>query len=424
MITKYFDQVFTFEELYRAHMRGRKAKRDKKPLVKFELHTLENLYNVYVKLNNGSYKIRGYNSFVVYEPKRREIQTVHYYDRVVLHVLCDNVLLPYFTKRAITDNCVCQKGKGTLFALQRFEKSLREYVRKKGTGVYILKCDILKYFHTIPHPQLKKIICSLIADERLKKLVEDIIDSFHSSPVYLESCGVEPLVKGSRQTGRGVPIGNQTSQVFGMYYLNEVDRYVKETLRLKVYSRYMDDFVLVHESKEFLQKALVDIGKIIERLGLKFNSKTQIYPLKNGVTYLGFRFSVTPTGKIVKTVKKKTKLRMRWRVKLLKKAYYDGAIGSERVSQSLAAMRGHLKHSDNFKLRKELSLKLADIVSPAAIRLMLYGKKQILTKYNKNQSKEPISIKQRNEQNPLKSDVTEIPCGWYNAQHYLTKFND
>ena len=255
MITDYFDKIFTFEEMYQAHMRGRKAKRDKKPLVKFELQTLENLYNVYVKLKNGTYKIRGYNSFVVYEPKRREIQTLHYYDRVVLHVLCDNVLLPYFTKRAITDNCVCQKGKGTLFALQRFEKSLSGYVRQHVANGYILKCDILKYFHTIPHPQLKEIFGSLIADVRLKKLVLDIIDSFHTSPVYLEGCGVEPLVKGTRQTERGVPIGNQTSQVFGMYYLNEVDRYVKEKLRIKVYSRYMDDFGLVHGSKEFLQAA-------------------------------------------------------------------------------------------------------------------------------------------------------------------------
>lgn len=385
MITDYFDKIFTFEELYQAHMRGRKAKRDKKPLVKFEMHTLENLYNVYVRLKTGTYKIRAYNNFVVYEPKRREIQTLHYYDRVVLHVLCDNVLLPYFTRRAITDNCVCQKGKGTLFALQRFEKSLREYVRAHGSNGYILKCDILKYFHTIPHPQLKKIFGDLIADDRLRKLVYDIINSFHSSPVYLQSCGVEPLVKGVRQTERGVPIGNQTSQIFGMYYLNEVDRFVKEVLRVKVYSRYMDDFVLVHESKEFLQRALVKIQKIIDKLGLKFNTKTQIYPMKNGVTYLGFRFSVTSTGRILKTVKKKTKLRMRWRVKLLKKAYYDGAIGRERVSQSLAAMHGHLKHSNNFKLRKELALKLAGIADPSSVRLMIYGKKLKLTKPNKSQ---------------------------------------
>ena len=92
MIDQKFDEVFTYEALYQAHMRGRLAKRDKKPLVRFENAMLGNLYNVYIKLQNGTFKLRGYNHFTVFEPKRREIQTLHYSDRVVQHVLCDDVL--------------------------------------------------------------------------------------------------------------------------------------------------------------------------------------------------------------------------------------------------------------------------------------------------------------------------------------------
>ncbi len=161
------------------------------------------------------------------------------------------------------------------------------------------------------------------------------------------------------KTGRGIPIGNQTSQVFGLFYLNEVDRFVKEKLRVKIYSRYMDDFVLVHESKEFLQSALKQLTGLVHRLGLEFNSKTQIFPLKNGVTYLGFRYHVTPSGKVVKTVKKKTKRRLRWRAKLLKKAAIEGLITPERVQQSLAAFHGHLKHSKGYRLEKEIFAKLS-----------------------------------------------------------------
>ena len=368
MIEQKFEEVFTFEALYQGHMRGRLAKRDKKPLVKFETDMLGNIYNVYKKLNDGSFKIRGYSHFTVCEPKMREIQTLHYCDRVVQHVLCDDVLAPYFTKRSIMDNTVCQKGKGSHFALNRFENMLHKYVRTHGLKGYILKCDILKYFPSIPHEHLKKVFCSQIRDERLKGLVAHIIDSYHTAPEFLHKYGIEPIDDDPVKSGRGVPIGNQTSQIFGLFYMNEVDRLVKEKLRVKIYSRYMDDFILVHEDKAFLQNALNEITKVTTKLGLKFNSKTQIFPLKNGVTYLGFRYFFTPTGKLIKTVKKKTKRRLRWRARLLKKASIEGLIDAERVSQSLAAFNGHLKHAKSYKLKKELWAKLISYSDKIIIR--------------------------------------------------------
>lgn len=360
MIELTYDDVFSYESLYSAHMRGRLAKRDKKPLVNFEMEMTSNIYGVYRKLNEGSFKIRGYSHFTVYEPKKREIQTLHYSDRVVQHVLCDEVLAPYFTKRAIIDNTVCQKGKGSHFGLQRFEEKLRKFTRENGDGGYVLKCDILKYFPSIPHEKLKDIFCTQIRDARLKNLLAHVIDSYHTDADYLSKYDINPLTPDLKQTGRGVPIGNQTSQIFGMFFLNEVDRLVKEKLRVKIYARYMDDFVLVHKDKAFLRKALEEITRVVEKLGLKFNGKTQIFPLKNGVTFLGFRYRVTPTGKIMKTVKKKTKKRLRWRARLLKKARIEGIIEGERVRQSLAAFHGHLKHAQSYKLENELKEKLKD----------------------------------------------------------------
>ena len=143
-----------------------------------------------------------------------------------------------------------------------------------------------------------------------------------------------------------------------MFYLDKVDRLIKEKLRVKIYSRYMDDFVLVHEDKEFLKSALEEITAVVEKLGLKFNSKTQIFPLKNGVTFLGFRYFVTPTGRLVKTVRKKTKRRIRSRARLLKKAFIEGIIDSSRVRASLAAFHGHLGHANSFRLEKEVKDKL------------------------------------------------------------------
>ncbi len=143
MIELTFDEVFTYENIYRAHMRGRMAKRDKIPLVKFEASMLGNLYEIYRRLSGGTFKLSGYNHFTVHEPKKREIQTLHYADRVMQHVLCDEVFAPYFTKRAIIDNCVCQIGKGSHFALRRFEDKLHNFIRAYGKNRDILKCDRL-----------------------------------------------------------------------------------------------------------------------------------------------------------------------------------------------------------------------------------------------------------------------------------------
>lgn len=344
-------------------MKGRGSKRDKKPIVRFEMNMLNHLYDIYSKILSGKFRFGSYSAFVVYEPKKREIQTLHYSARIVQHVICDDVLMPYFSKRAIMDNCVCQVGKGSHFALRRFEDMLRTHIRQHGVKGYFLKCDILKYFPSMPHAQMKKVFCEPIKDKRLRAMIEGVIDSYHTHNDYLQRYSIPSLGGTERETERGVPIGNQTSQVFGMYYLNAVDRLVKEKLRIKVYSRYMDDFVLLHEDKEFVQNALEEIKKVVASLGLFLNEKTQIFPIKNGVTYIGFRYIVTPDGKVIKTVKKRTRTRMRWRARLLKKAYYDGVIDCDRVQMSLAAFHGHLKFGNTYKLRKELYDKLSALVS-------------------------------------------------------------
>lgn len=356
MITATYEELFTFENIYKAHMRSRMCRRDKRPVVRFEMNMLSGLYDLYRRLNDGTFRFGKYCSFNVYEPKCREIQTLCYSDRIIQHVLCDNVLMPYFSNRVVIDNCVCQKGKGAHFALSRFEKMIRKYVNQYGAEGYFFKCDILKYFATIPHDRLKRAICGQIGDPRIRTLVESVIDGYHTKPEYLARYNVAPLGKDNR-TERGIPIGNQTSQVFGMYYLDPVDRMIKEQYRVKVYSRYMDDFVLVHHDLEYLRSVRAVIYAKVEELGLALNSKTQIFPMRNGVTYLGYRYRVLSDGKLLKTVKKQTKRRFRWRVRLLKKAYLDGLIDEDRVQRSRASIMGHLSHGKNRKFERELNHK-------------------------------------------------------------------
>lgn len=358
MITITYEELFTRDTLYKAHLQGRKCKRDKRSIVRFELTALDHLEGVYRDLARGTFRFGRYASFAVYEPKMREIQTQPYVSRIIQHVLCDNMLMPYFSKRAVLDNCVCQPGKGMHFALKRFENMLNMHVRKYGVNGYFIKGDILKYFASIPHAQLKRYISSEIADEKIRKIVDDIIDGYYTKKSYLDKYGIPYREGECGHTGRGVPIGNQTSQVFGMFYLNPLDRLVKEKLRVKVYSRYMDDFVLLHPDLGFVKTVYAEIEKMVTGLGLLFNSKTQIFPMKNGVTYLGYRFIFEKSGKVVRLVKKQTKKRMRSRARLLKKAYLEGVIPIERVRASQAAFHGHLKHGRCHKFERELNKKL------------------------------------------------------------------
>lgn len=374
MIENRFNEVFSFENLYKAHLKARLSKRDKKSIVKYEMELISNLYDLYKKIQNGTYNIGVYSKFIVYEPKKRQIQTLNYYDRIVQHVLCDNLLMPYFTKRAVLDNCVCQVGKGTHFAHDRLKANLHKLIKKNSNDIWCLKCDIKKYFPSLPHKNLVETFCKHIRDVNLKNMVAQIIDSFHTSEVFLKKHNIAPL--GLTKTERGIPIGNQTSQVFGMFYLNSLDRLVKEKLRIKVYSRYMDDFLLFSESKEKLTYAFKHIKEHIKNIGLQLNSKTQMFPLKNGFNYLGFNYSVTKTGKILKTITTKTRRRMKWRVRYLKKLYEAKLINSERVERSLVAFHGHLCHAKCWYLENKLRNGLKPMLPKEVFERAIKSKKK------------------------------------------------
>lgn len=360
-----YKETFTYKSLYKAHLKGRLSKRDKKPLVNYELTLISNIYDLFLRMQNKTYKMSPYHRFIVYEPKKRQIQTLKYEDRIVQHVLCDDVLMPYFSKRAIMDNCVCQVGKGMHFANDRLRQALIKMIRKHGKKLWGLKCDIKKYFPSMPHSKLIEVFCTHIKDPDLKNLLIQIIDSFHTEFAYLERYNIPP--NGIIKSERGIPIGNQTSQVFGMFYLNSLDRLIKEKLRIKVYSRYMDDFLLFSESKQELENAYIEITKHVESLGLKLNSKTHIFSLKNSFTYLGFKYTLNKTNKLIRTICKKTARRMHWRVKYLKKLYKEKLYDKERIKLSLVAFHGHLCHGKCWRLENNLKNSLKDILDEPKI---------------------------------------------------------
>lgn len=332
-----YEKIYCYESLYQAHKMARRSKQNKKEVILYEMRLTENLEKLRYHLKNHTYRIRGYRKFLIYDPKKREIQALHYGDRIVQHSLCDNVLGPYLENHLIYDNSACRKGKGTHFALDRLTHFLRQYYRNYGGSGYILKCDVRKYFNSIDHEVLKQKVECMDLSEDVRWLLHMIIESYEY------------------EKGKGLPMGNQTSQWFALYYLDSLDRLVKEKLRIRYYSRYMDDMILIHPSREYLKECLSEMQKHLEEeLRLEFNEKTQIHAIRQGVDYLGFHLYLTDTGKVVKTLRQSGKKRLKRKLRHYRHAFADGKIELDAISQSVASYKGHLKHAHTYRLQKNI----------------------------------------------------------------------
>lgn len=332
-----YDKICNFESLYEAHKVARRGKRHKAEVINFEMNLSKNLTIMQEQLEKKTYKMKGYYHFTIYEPKTRQIYATQYADRVMIHCVCDQVLSPILQKKLIYDNAACQVGKGTHFAMNRLTTFFRDFYKKHGTKGYILKCDIQKYFPSIDHEVLKEKLAKAIVDKDVRNLLNDMIDGFET-----DGC-----------PGKGIPLGNQSSQWFSIYYLDTLDRFVKEQLRIKYYTRYMDDIIMVHESKEYLNDCLIKMTEVLEQeLLLSFNGKTQLFPIKNGVEYIGFRFYLTDSGKVIRKIKVQSKLRYKRDLKRLQSDYAAGRINLDKVNNSLASYNGYLNHGHTYQLKR------------------------------------------------------------------------
>ncbi|MBQ9199191.1 MAG: group II intron reverse transcriptase domain-containing protein [Lachnospiraceae bacterium] len=336
-----FDAMTDFQNMYQAYKKTAAGKRNKQEVIDFELELAHNLWDIIKQMKDKTYRVGGYHRFMIYDPKEREIQALSFRDRVVQHCLCDNILKPYFEKRLIYDNAACREGKGTHFAMDRLSRFMREHYKKHGTKGYILKYDIRHYFDSIDHEVLKGML-SDFPDRNVLGLLYHIIRSYEKTKDTDTGCS------------KGLPMGNQTSQWFALYYLDPMDRLIKEKMKIKHYVRYMDDGILIHESKEYLNYVLCEMKKIADELKLSFNEKTQIFPISHGVDFLGFRFYLTDTGKVIRRLRTSNKRRWKRRLKKFKKDYQNGEKTIEEIGRSIVSYRGHLSHGHTYKLNKKV----------------------------------------------------------------------
>lgn len=322
-------EIFTFENLYEAHKNCRKAKQQKGEVIRFESTLSVNLAKMNRELVSKQYELGNYKKFIIYEPKQRIIEAPSYKDRVVIRCFCDNCLKIKIEKKLIYDNAACRKEKGANFAIDRLEMFLRKLFRKqKSNNFYFLKCDIRKYFPSINHEILLKILSKV---------------GFSEDEMWF----IKKLIKSNITTEEeGLPLGNQSSQWFALIYLNSLDRFIKEKLKVKYYIRYMDDMILLDNNKENLQRYQKEIQKYCkEYLSLELNGKTQIGRVNNGIDFLGYRHILTATGKIKRKLRSSSRQRMKNHLRVLKKLDKKGIIDKEYISIRKGALSNRLKNT-------------------------------------------------------------------------------
>jgi len=331
-LTHKFSDIISVNNLLEAWKEFEKGKRSRKDVQVFSLKLVDNILALYRDLAGQTYQHGGYQAFKIYDPKPRDIHKARVRDRL-LHQAVYRMLYPFFERIFIVDSYSCRLNKGTHRAVKKLKLFVARASNNNTGTCYALKCDIRKFFASIDHKTLLKILTEYIPDADVLWLLEKIIFSFNTKP------------------GVGLPLGNLTSQLFVNIYMNEFDQFVKHRLKAKKYIRYADDFMIIDSSAKYLYKLIAPIGEFLkDELKLELHpQKVEIRKLEQGIDFLGY--VVLPYYTILRT---KTKKRMFKKIKLNKEKFEHGLINGETFNQSLQSYYGILGHCDSYKLRLRL----------------------------------------------------------------------
>lgn len=327
-IRNVWNKHFTFDKFVEAHERARKGKCYTKEVLEFEMNLETNISNIMRNIEEGTYKFGKYREFTIYEPKKRTIKSLPYQDRVIHQWYIEEFIKPFMLPRFIEHTYACLPNRGGHKAVEDLQRMMRIMKRNYGRNYYILKCDIAGYFYNINKEILFRILKKKINDPQLLEFTKKII--------FDENCE------------KGIPIGNYTSQLFANIYLNELDQYVKNDLRIKYYLRYMDDFIVICKTKEEAKEYFNILKKFVEQhLDLQFNKKSKYYPSRLGVDFCGYI-----TYETHRRLRKRSKRNMLKKIKQWNKEYQNNTLDLKIVQESWNSWLGHINHANCYNLMK------------------------------------------------------------------------
>lgn len=258
--------------IWRSWFKFRKGKKKTQELEIFSYFLEENLRRLHFDLVSGGYQHGEYHTFMIADNKPREIRVASMRDRVV-HRLLYEYLYEIYDKIFIFDVWSCRQGKGLLGAIERMQKFLKKYPNS-----FVWRADIKKFFDNVDQKVLLEILFLRINDPETINLLKEVITSYSTQ-----------TKEGNRDSSKGIPIGNLTSQIFANIYLNELDRFVKHIVKPKAYLRYGDDFVIISEDLEKLKQIRKRVINFLqEKLQLEINAKSDIMvKARWGLKFLG-----------------------------------------------------------------------------------------------------------------------------------------
>lgn len=315
-----YENICEFNNIVSAYnevCRNTKNKRRVANLKEYKSIYISRVYNILI---NKNYEVGPYNMFTIYEPKERLIVSQNVQDKIINHLVARFILYPALLPCLLDVNVASRKGMGTSRGLALAQEFHRKCKIKYGT-YYILKCDISKFFASIDHDILKAKLLRRIKDKDALKIVFDIIDS----------------------NSNGLFIGAMTSQILAIFYLNDMDHFIKEKLKIKYYVRYQDDFLLFHPSKKYLKYCLEELHKFLEKEKLSLNAKTRIYKNTNNFLFLG-RNSYGQYARY-RDVKRKLKARLY--------LYQNDKISLHSFTSSLICYKGLCNRNFTFKVKEK-----------------------------------------------------------------------
>lgn len=332
-IENLLDKVLCIENLEKAFKKSQKGKsKYNKEALRFALDETYNLLQLKEEIVNKTYEFSGYITFDVVLPKARTINAPYYRDKVV-QLAMNNVLKELYKPKFIYDNYACIDGKGTHACVKRTQHLMRKAKWEYGGNAFIIKIDIKKFFYTIVREILKEIIAKTVKEKEMLELMCLIIDSANEIDIL------------------GLPLGNVTSQLYANIYLNTADQYAKRNLGLKYYIRYMDDIIAIVESKERAKEVLELMRiKVEAELHLSLNdNKSKIFPLAQGVNFIGFKIYTTHM-----LLRNDSKKRIKQKLRKLDKLMIDGEMSIEKAEQILNSWLGHAEQANSYTFVQSL----------------------------------------------------------------------
>lgn len=309
-----YNQICSIENLKLADAIAQMGKKKQYGVIRHNKNAEQNIIDLHHLLMQNKFTTSEYSVFKIYDPKERDVYRLPYYpDRIVHHAIM-NILEPIFVNCFVSNSYSCIKGKGIHAAF----KDVRSALKNKSETKYCLKFDIKKFYPSVDHSILKRLLCRKIKDKNLLNLLFNIIDS-----------------------ADGLPIGNYLSQYLANFYLTYFDHWIKENKSVKYYFRYADDIVILSSDKQYLHDLLKEISAYLHsNLKLEVKGNWQVFPVESrSIDFVGYRFY-------------HTHILMR---KSIKKSFAKAVMKGKKI-QSIASYYGWAKHCNSKNLLKKLNV--------------------------------------------------------------------